>query len=421
MSKARRPLSLLITIPSSIVAFSFFFLFLACNGFGLCIAGDAICRPLRDPLPKTSSLLSLQEETQLSSPKSNQSSHLAQDSSDGYLLPNSSALPRGVAKWWRRSNVLPRLLRPNSPSRRFSTRASEFLNWSSPSNSPCTIQFFMTWFSPLEDFGPRELFVMESLFKSHQNACLLIVSSTLDSPKGTQLLKPFKDRGFKVAALAPDFAYLLKNTPAQAWFARLRRGEVNPGDVSLGQNLSNLIRLVLLYKYGGVYIDADVIIMRSFHGLRNAIGAQTAVAATGNWSRLNNAVMVFDEKHPLLREFIEEFATTFDGNKWGHNGPYLVSRVVERVESRQGFEFSILPPVAFYPVDWSRIGGLFQGPKGGKHSQWVSMKLNWIRKQSFAVHLWNRRSRRIKVEEGSIIGRIISDCCVFCNFSLHTV
>ncbi|GMH03187.1 hypothetical protein Nepgr_005026 [Nepenthes gracilis] len=27
--------------------------------------------------------------------------------------------------------------------------------------------------------------------------------------------------------------------------------------------------------------------------------------------------------HPLLLKFIEDFATTFDGNKWGHNGPYL--------------------------------------------------------------------------------------------------
>ncbi|KAL0305781.1 UNVERIFIED_CONTAM: hypothetical protein Sradi_5995400 [Sesamum radiatum] len=87
----------------------------------------------------------------------------------------------------------------------------------------------------------------------------------------------------------------------------------------------------LLYRFGGTYIDTDVIVLKSFEGLRNVIGAQTIDLATGNWSRLNNAVMIFDQGHPLLHKFIEEFALTFDGNKWGHNGPYLVSRVVSRL------------------------------------------------------------------------------------------
>ncbi|KAL6008311.1 hypothetical protein ACLOJK_033817 [Asimina triloba] len=34
-----------------------------------------------------------------------------------------------------------------------------------------------------------------------------------------------------------------------------------------------------------------------------------------NWSRLNNAVMVFDKSHPLLYHFIQEFTQTFDGNR----------------------------------------------------------------------------------------------------------
>ncbi|KAL9462820.1 hypothetical protein AB3S75_000763 [Citrus x aurantiifolia] len=59
--------------------------------------------------------------------------------------------------------------------------------------------------------------------------------------------------------------------------------------------------------------------------------------------------------HPLLHKLIQEFTLTFDGNKWGHNGPYLVSRVVARVSGRTGFNFTVLPPSAFYPVDWRRV------------------------------------------------------------------
>ncbi|KAJ7968518.1 lactosylceramide 4-alpha-galactosyltransferase [Quillaja saponaria] len=219
-------------------------------------------------------------------------------------------------------------------------------------------------------------------------------------------------------AIAPDFDYIFKDTHGEVWFNRLREGNVNPGEVSLGQNLSNLLRLALLYKFGGIYIDADVVVLKSFSKLRNTIGAQNFDSKTGNWSRLNNAVMIFDKNHPLLFKFIQEFALTFNGNKWGHNGPYLVSRVVSRVTGRPGFNFRVLPPLAFYPVDWSRIQSLFQGPRDELHSKWLIKKLGVISKHSFAVHLWNRQSRNLEVEKGSIVDILLSNCCIFCNTSL---
>ncbi|KAK8607932.1 hypothetical protein V6N13_023376 [Hibiscus sabdariffa] len=284
-------------------------------------------------------------------------------------------------------------------------------------NSNCKPRFFMTWISSLHSLGDRELLAIESVFKSHPKACLVIVSNTLDSKMGNIVLKPFFDKGFKLIAVSPDFDFVFKNTDAESWFNRLKKGNVDPGGVSLGQNLSNLLRLALLYKYGGVYIDTDVIVLKSFNHLRNAIGAQSINVQTKSWSRLNNAVLVFDKQHLLLFEFIREFALTFDGNKWGHNGPYLVSRVVERVANRPGFNFTVMPPSAFYPVDWSRIRTLFRGPNDRDHSEWLHRKLEEIRRRSYAVHLWNRQSRKVRVQQGSIVHHIISDCCIFCNSS----
>lgn len=269
----------------------------------------------------------------------------------------------------------------------------------------------MTWISPLKAFGERKLFSIEILFGSHPEACLVIVSKSLDSDAGTQILKLFVSNCFKFMAVAPDFGYIFKNTHAETWF-RLKEGNVDPGEVSLGQNLSNLLRLALLYKFGGTYIDLDVVVLKSFSKLRNTIGAQNFDTKTGKWSRLNNAVLIFDKKHPLLFKFIEEFALTFDGNKWGHNGPYLISRVVSRVSGRPGFNFTVLPPSAFYPVDWRGIRSLFRDEISSK---WLINKMEQIRKESFAVHLWNRHSRKLKVVKGSIVDSIISSCCIFCN------
>lgn len=284
------------------------------------------------------------------------------------------------------------------------------------SSSSCKVRFFMIWISPLESFGEREFLSIESLFKSHPKACLVIVSKSMDSEKGTQILRPFTKNGFRVIAIEPDFNYIFKNTHAESWFNRLKQGNVNPGEISLGQNLSNLLRLSLLYKYGGIYIDCDVMILKSFSNLRNTIGAQNIDAKTKKWSRLNNAVLIFDKNHPLLLKFIEEFALTFDGNKWGHNGPYLISRVVSRVSGREGFNFSILPPSAFYPVDWRGIKSLFKGPKDHEvHSKWLVKKIKQIREESFALHFWNRQSRNLTVVKGSVVDSIMSSCCIFCN------
>ncbi|KAL6542855.1 hypothetical protein OROHE_010375 [Orobanche hederae] len=297
--------------------------------------------------------------------------------------------------------------RRRQKQKRFQDRVPEFFNGGGNS---CRLRFFMTWIKPSADsFGDREMFAVSSLFRSHPiGCCLIIASNSLDSSNGDRILKPLLKKGFQVTAISPDFNYLFEGTPAREWYNRLMRGDVNPGEVSLGQNLSNLLRLGLLYRFGGLYLDTDVIVLRNLGGLRNAIGAQTIDHhGTKNWSRLNNAVMIFDEGHPLLYKFIQEFALTFDGNTWGHNGPYLVSRVVARMYGRPGYEVAVLPPEAFYPVDWSRIQSLFEGPKSPSHSKWLLAKLRQIRSRSFGVHLWNKQSRGFEVGKGSIVEHIM--------------
>ncbi|PHT40708.1 hypothetical protein CQW23_19562 [Capsicum baccatum] len=82
--------------------------------------------------------------------------------------------------------------------------------------------------------------------------------------------------------------------PVESWFDDLKNSKRNPGEMPLTQNLSYLIKLVVLYKSGGVYLDKNFIIPKNFSRLRNSLGAQT-ISANGNWKRLNNAVLIFDK------------------------------------------------------------------------------------------------------------------------------
>ncbi|KAJ4893187.1 hypothetical protein Rs2_19981 [Raphanus sativus] len=295
-------------------------------------------------------------------------------------------------------------------SEKFQERATEFLR-----DDDCEVSFMMTWISPAEMFGKREVLSVESVFKSHPRGCLIILSSTMDSPRGFSVLRPFLDRGYRVTAVTPDLPFLLKDTAGEAWLEEIRTGKRDPGKISLAQNLSNLVRLAYLYKFGGVYLDTDVIVLKSFKNLRNVIGAQTLEPVSRNWTRLNNAVLVFDKNHPLLRKCIEEFALTFNGNVWGHNGPYLVSRVARAVEGTVGYNFTVMTPPAFYSVNWIEIGKLFKVPRTEKDSKRVQVKVLEMQRRSYGLHLWNKFSSKFEIEKGSAMDKIVSDHCVICE------
>ncbi|KAG2262220.1 hypothetical protein Bca52824_069299 [Brassica carinata] len=129
------------------------------------------------------------------------------------------------------------------------------------------------------------------------------------------------------------------------------------------------------------------------------------------------------KNHPLLERFINEFSRTFNSNKWGLNGRYLVSRVVARVNSSSSstdLGFSVLPPSAFYPVDWTRIRTFYRASTNDQSEViWSRKRLMHLRKHNFAVHLWNRESKKLRIEERSITHRLMSASCIFCNSSLH--
>lgn len=282
-------------------------------------------------------------------------------------------------------------------------------------NSNCAVRYFMIWLSPAQSFRQREFSAVDSLFKASPKGCLMILSPSLDSRQGYNILKPLIDGGFKVSAVTPDLHFLVQNTPAEGWLDELKSGSKDPGVISLSYNLSNLIRLAILYKYGGVYLDVDFIILKDLTGLRNAIGAQSIDSRTQKWSRINGAAMIFNKEHPLLLDFLEEFAISFDGSKWGHNGPYLVSRVIERVENVPGYNLTILSPKTFYPKDWIKIARLFKKPETETDSKWVEDMLVELDRSTYAIHLWNHRTKELMIEEASVVERLISSYCVICQ------
>ncbi|CAA6675566.1 unnamed protein product [Spirodela intermedia] len=249
----------------------------------------------------------------------------------------------------------------------------------------------MTWISPLKASS------------SSTPTPAYSSSPTPWTPRWAPLCWPRSCAGLRVSAISPNYAFLFKDTPAALWLKRLLAGGVDPGEVPLGQNLSNLLRHAVLYKFGGVYLDADVIVLRSFSPLRNAIGAQAVDLATGNWSRLNT---------PSSRSSPSP-STGTNGVTTGRTWSLGLQRGW-RVDPG-----SISPCCAggLLPVRLEQDRIALRSPRSGEDRRRLSDKLRRLREASFALHLWNRHSKTMEVEEGSIVEQLMSDYCVFCNDS----
>jgi len=327
---------------------------------------------------------------------------------DLFTPPFNVSVEERIA-WFRERVPRMKVFESTKRTRVFDQRIKEFFKG-------CKVRFFMTWISPSRLFGKREMFCLESIFKAHPKGCVAIVSKSMDSKRGKDLLRPLTEGEYKVLPVAPDLSLLFSETPAGPWLEGLKAAQFDPGMIPITQNLSNLLRLVLLYKYGGIYLDVDVLVLKDVSGLKNCVGIQTVDEQARTWTSLNNAVMIFDQKHPLLLKLIQEFTTHFDGNIWGHNGPDMVSRVVMNLAFNDpAYEFNIMSPTAFYPVDWLRIPKYFRRPKNANETQWTYDEDFTLKQRSYAIHLWNHVSSRLRIEEHSLIARIISDHCILCK------
>ena len=149
--------------------------------------------------------------------------------------------------------------------------------------------WFLETSNATQSFSATQLCAFESAARAHPNSdvnVLKVSSSLTFLPTGKQLLEELGNLHF----LHIDVSDYMSGTPLQTWYDDTFRSKGKAGTEAeyAVNNLSNALRLLLLYQHGGVYFDSDVIVQKSLDGLRNTVGLQDKTIA-------NNAVLVFDK------------------------------------------------------------------------------------------------------------------------------
>ncbi|KAH7965896.1 hypothetical protein HPB49_011951 [Dermacentor silvarum] len=177
-----------------------------------------------------------------------------------------------------------------------------------------------------------------------------------------------------------NVSVVLAETPLRATEAALNRS------IYKVVHLSDWLRYVVLWKRGGVYLDSDMIVVKSLKGIRNAVFYQRIKS-----KEVGNSVLFFDKRHPVLGKIIQECARLYNPDFRMTCGPSLMSFLLsDTVLSRRVKFFN---ESSFFAVPWENWQELFHPGKAPA----VFRATN----ASYGVHFWNYLSKKTPVVPGS--------------------
>ncbi|XP_066445413.1 alpha-1,4-N-acetylglucosaminyltransferase-like [Eleutherodactylus coqui] len=168
---------------------------------------------------------------------------------------------------------------------------------------------------------------------------------------------------------------LFADTPFLPWYEKIKpRREVHWTHVK-----ADACRIAMIWKYGGIYMDTDVISIRPIPEDNFLIAEHDR--------RASNGIFGLSPYHKLSWEFMENFVQNYIGALWGHQGPGVFTRVVNKycgipqfnsMDDLKCANVSYLHPERFFPIwypSWKKY-----------YEVW---KVLPTFKNSYALHLWN--------------------------------
>lgn len=194
-----------------------------------------------------------------------------------------------------------------------------------------------------------------------------------------------------------NIAEILSDTPLYDWYLQ---GDYTESLFKL-THMSDALRLAILWKFGGIYMDTDIWSVKGVSHLHNTIAKQSVLY-------VNGAVMMFDKSHPFLHDCMEEFSRNYQKNEFTAQGPDLLTRVilkkcgidvkviigdVDPADVEKCVNVTVLPPESFYPIPFYRWNEYFEDmPVTGIGNPFTI---------TYTFHLWNNLSKRNFTKAGS--------------------
>ncbi|XP_034666931.1 lactosylceramide 4-alpha-galactosyltransferase-like [Drosophila subobscura] len=186
-------------------------------------------------------------------------------------------------------------------------------------------------------------------------------------------------------------------TPIEEW---LKNGTLFRSRF-LVSHISDFLRFLTLFRYGGLYLDLDVVVLKSMEDVPpNYTGAEFEDVISSAVINLTPTGV----GHKIAESLLFDFQHNFNGRHWGNNGPGVMTRVAQQIcgtknislllENRKRcLGFQVFDCKAFNPVPSGNWRHLFEPDE---------LEETMARtKYSYVVHVWNKQSNKVPIKVGS--------------------
>lgn len=115
----------------------------------------------------------------------------------------------------------------------------------------------------------------------------------------------------------------VKDTPLDVWYTS---GILKKSHWPVS-HMSDMLRYLTLWKYGGIYLDLDIVVTSSLEDLTNFAGAE-------DWDDVAAGVMGFDMSklgRRVADACVRDLKKNFRGDVWGNNGPGVITRTLQKL------------------------------------------------------------------------------------------
>jgi hypothetical protein len=265
-------------------------------------------------------------------------------------------------------------------------------------NCGAGMHLFAVWTTPVDGWNNKFTRSIDSALYHHPKARVTLYSSSVP----LDYLDDFRKLGYDASVEPMNVKERAQDTPLLPWAEKLDQWKDGPFYYA---HLSDAVRLLVLYKEGGVYFDTDVVFVKPVDSLKNCVG----------WERsdsLCNAFMVFDKGNGYIKDVLQEFNDKYIKDDWAANGPFLLTRIYDQHQaSKPGAEVKAMDKAAFYMISWGDIDRYFQKSSETE----VKHDMEVLKLGAYAVHFWNSRSHDLVVHPQSLMAHMFKNYCVFCN------
>lgn len=163
-------------------------------------------------------------------------------------------------------------------------------------------------------------------------------------------------------------------------------------------HITDYYRYLLLYVFGGTYMDTDIIVRKPVDTLTNSVARESE-----HW--VNGAFMAFEKQSKVMKYCLDLIPKVYSPYAWGTIGPNLVTNSSKTFLAP---DLNVLPIATFYSIHWNQYWNL--------SSVDVTDHEYETARNVYGYHLWSKLmladGKPVVFSNRSVGGRALKEACI---------